>query len=211
MKKNTKTEDLSKKNYTSKTQNYKKKNKKNTKATADDHLTKQQKYEKKGNYQRQNLKKGYQERHTGMTHIYKTRFMANGRSKAFYKNLPDETQNLSTDPKNSKEVEEQFNYNAKTKINITEIYSLNSNSIITKDNVFYKMINEGMILFMFDLCNVPENLRIFYKEKIDKIQSNGGIEKINWEKILKEIFGFEKILRFSKKKFWRRCTMGIIL
>jgi hypothetical protein len=50
--------------------------------------------------------------------------MANGRSKAFYKNL-DETETLETDPKTHKEVEEEFLYKSKFKFDVIKEGALN--------------------------------------------------------------------------------------
>ncbi len=103
------------------------------------------------------MKKGYEGKTTGMAYIYKTRFMPNGRSKAFYKKL-DETETIETDPKTHEEVEEEFLYKSKSKFDfVTDGALSNENSFITQENVFFKMINKGMGFLMMSRNSVPKN------------------------------------------------------
>ena len=118
---------------------------------------KNQRAEKNQNFVRQDFKKNYEGRVHGMAYIYKTRYMSNGRSKAFYKNL-DETETLETDPKTHKEVEEEFMYKSKSKFDFVKNGAMNEeSSIISKENVFFKMINKGMGYLMMNRNIVPSN------------------------------------------------------
>ena len=58
------------------------------------------------------LKRGYQERLSGMAGIYKSRYLPNGRPKSFYKNRGEATgeEDLESDPKTAAQIEEQFMY-----------------------------------------------------------------------------------------------------
>lgn len=127
---------------------------------------KNQRSERNQNFVRQNLKKKYEGRTHGMAYIYKTRFMSNGRSKAFYKNL-DETETLETDPKTHKEVEEEFMYKSKSKFDFVKDGAMNEeSSVITKENVFFKMINKGMGYLMMNRMAVPSNQRPIFDRNI---------------------------------------------
>ena len=171
-------------------------------AKADDHLSKKQRFEKKGNFQKLNMKRGYQERLTGKAYIYKTRYLANGRSKAFYKNLDKKQNKTDNDPKSAKEVEEAYEYKAKVKMDITAMVDVYSRtSVITEDNVFYKMINEGMMLFMFERSNIPENLRQTYDARMVECQGEGVGEDVDgsWVKNLRRVFGHEDFYDFQRE------------
>lgn len=113
--------------------------------------------ERNQNFQRQDMNKKYEAKVSGMAHIYKTRFMPNGRSKAFYKNL-DTTENLGTDPKTHQEVEEEFMYKAKSKFDFVKDGAMNEDdNFVTQENVFFKMINKGMGFLMMSRSAVPSN------------------------------------------------------
>jgi ATP-dependent DNA helicase Q4 len=179
--------------------------------------------EKSGNFVRQDLRKKYEARLHGMAYIYKKHYMANGRSKAFYKNLP-ENESLQTDPKNHKEVEEEFMYKSKFKFDAIKEGALSEeNSIITKDNVFFKMINKGMGFLMMSRSMVPANqVELFDRNILDLYQQKdflgadvpaenteislnvteavqGAKENFKWRTTLKSIFGHENFYDFQRE------------
>ena len=145
------------------------------------------------------LKRGYQERLPGMAGIYKSRYLPNGRSKAFYRrNQATGEEKLESDPKTAKQMEEQFLY-AQKKVQIEQMVDKES-TIITKDNIFYKMMNNGMKLLLLDRDNVPENILPMYDSRLREFRT-GGIgadEEGSWNRNLKAMFGHDSFYPFQR-------------
>ena len=125
-------------------------------------MTDTQAFEKAGNYRRQNYNKGYQEK-TRAGNI-KQRYMPNGKLKSFYKWRPDKQDDDGLGNNNDgyePAIEEHIGTDKMTveqkKKHVAEyrqvdplLLSESDFSIITKENIFFKLMNDGFKLLLLE-------------------------------------------------------------
>lgn len=184
------------------------------------HKLRNEKAERNQNFQRQDLNKKYEGKTLGKANFYKTHFMPNGRSKAFYRKL-DKEEELGNEHQTHKDVEEEFLYNKHSKFNFVKDGLLSDDcGLVTKENAFFKMINKGMSFLMMSRLSVPSNyvetfdrtIAELYQSKdyigadrlveaartLSKIsgETQGENSEYIWRKSLKAIFGHEDFYAF---------------
>lgn len=134
-------------------------------------------YEKAGNYKRQNMKKGYTERVSSKAGYYRSHFLPNGKRKSFYKKqdeqeddiedqgdkyVPDEALAIGTEKMNLKQKlehqEEIF------KIDVEKMAEEDTTTV-TKENLVFKLMNDGFKLLLLDRRNVPADMMEVYDKR----------------------------------------------
>src|SRR3990167_4834697 len=134
-------------------------------------------YEKAGNYKRQNMKKGYTERVSSKAGYYRSHFLPNGKRKSFYKKqdeqdddvevqgdkyVPDEALAIGTEKMNAKEKlahqEDIF------KIDVEKMAEEDTTTV-TKENLVFKLMNDGFKLLLLDKRNVPAQMLEVYEQR----------------------------------------------
>lgn len=152
-----------------------------------------------GNFKASNMKLKYQDRFLGNTFTYKTRYMPNGRKKSFYKNKPGADQ-----------LDDQVDQMASSKIDVAKLLEQENQGVISKDNIYFKFINESVKLQIMREDVYCDNVETLIGDKLKKLivdsnpdnpltsfydpESPSGYED---EKVLKHFFGFEKFYEFQ--------------
>lgn len=176
-------------------------------------------FESKGNYIKQNYKKGYVERVSSKAGYLKSRFLPNGRSKSFYRKVDPNEDDLQTnqdkyEPDLAEQIETEGMSEAQKKehihkMNRTDVTLLaqEETSIITRDNILMKLMNDGFKLLLLDRSNIPESQLEKYLERISSIGACAKIEneadpemkQNEYKRILKDNFGYEDFYDFQRE------------
>lgn len=192
--------------------------KKKTKA-GDKFLSKDQAYDKGGNYQRQNLKKGYQEK--TRAGFLKQRYYPNGKAKSFYKFKPG--QDPQEEPLNNLDAFEPMQEDfigiekrtvEEQKVRIAEnrhvdpmLLAEAETTLITKENMFFKLMNDGFKLLLLERSNLNQDQQADFDKKAAYLGKCAMAEYIpigpqrdeRWLTILHEYFGYPDFYPFQKQ------------
>jgi superfamily II DNA/RNA helicase len=152
-----------------------------------------------GNFKSSNMKHKYKDRFLGNTFTYKTRYMANGRKKSFYKPKPG-----------AEQPDDQIDHMASSKIDVTKLLEQENQGVISKDNIYFKFINESVKLQIMREDVYCDNVETLIGDKLSKLivddnPDNALFSFFNPEspsnydddKVLKHFFGFEKFYDFQ--------------
>lgn len=190
------------------------------KGNLDNVLTDQQKFERSGNYVRQDLKKGkYKERYSGKAGYNRAHFLPNGKRKSFYKNQMQQEEDLVDNGGNYEPLEEDFigieKMTQEQKVNhIKENHNVdltrlaeNENSFVTKENIFFKVMNHGFKVLLIDTkYMVDSQLKIFNEMKAElgrcaliENEEDDEKRKEKWLDVLHEFFHYQDFYYFQKE------------
>ena len=175
-------------------------------------------YESKGNYVRQNYKHGYKERVSSKAGYLKSRFLPNGRAKSFYKFKDDNEDDLKNngdkyEPDLAEYLETEHMNEEDKKVHIKKMNTMNvdllaeeETSLITKENILMKLMNNGFKLLLLDKVNISKDQLEAYEKKMESMGTCAQLEDeedpiLKQEKkkqVLKEYFGYDDFYDFQK-------------
>ena len=189
-------------------------------------LSDQQKYERSGNYVRQDLKKGkYKERYSGKAGWNRANLLPNGKRKSFYKNqMRNEDDNTLVDNGGNYEpLEEDFIGTDKMtkeqkQQHVKENHSVevtrmaeSDNSIVTKENIFFKMMNDGFKILLIDRKNIQSEMLVNFDKKTEALgrcallekETDPNVKIKKWIEVLHEFFSYEDFYDFQREMLIR--------
>ena len=154
-----------------------------------------------GNYKASNMKLKYKDRFLGNTFTYKTRYLPNGRKKSFYRNKPGADQ-----------VDDQVDQMASSKIDVAKLLEQENQGLISKDNIYFKFINDSVKLQIMRDDVYCDNVDTLFGGKLKNLilddnpdsplnpfydpESPSGFDDA---KALRHFFGFEKFYEFQTR------------
>lgn len=184
-------------------------------------MTDSEAFEKGQNFQRQTMSKSgkYKERVSSKAGYNKAHFYPNGKRKSFYKNRPEnQEEKLETNgDKFEVAIEEHLGTDKMTveqkKEHIMKVRAVQGSdladadsSTVTRENVFFKLMNEGFKMLMIEYSNITQYTKDRIAQRIANLGKCALIENIqdedammeSWKKVLHDYFKHEDFYPFQK-------------
>lgn len=188
----------------------------------DNVLSDQQKFDRAGNYVRQDLKKGkYKERYSGKAGWNRANLLPNGKRKSFYKNqmkqeddaglvdnggsyVPLEEDFIGVEKMTDEQRRQHVRENHA--VEVTRMAE-DDNSFVTKENIFFKMMNDGFKILLIDRKNIREEMRNLFDQKTEALgkcallekETDPEVRKRKWIDVLREFFHYDDFYDFQRE------------
>lgn len=147
------------------------------------------------NYQRLDMKGKYKDKMSGTVNNYKTKYLANGKKKSFYKDVLGKQVNQPFDLNENEDG--TLNEDMPQTATVRSEHLLDENALINRNNVFYKLVNKAVKLLMINNINIPDSVKVRLNEDKNTLTSIETAEKSTYEDVLKKNFGFDCFYDFQ--------------